>query len=257
MCLSWMSFVLWMLGYPDQALQSSQAALTLAQALAHAYSLAMTYVFAASFHQLCREAQSTQEWAEAAIALSTTQGFPLWLAGGTGWRGWALAMQGQEAEGITQIRQALAAWQATGRELNHSWHLALLAEAYGKAGQITEGLNVLAEAFAVTDKAGERFYAAELHRLKGELLQQMADGAQPVEEAETLFHQALAIARGQQAKSLELRAAMSLSRLWQRQGKRDHAHALLAEIYGWFTEGFETLDLQEARTLLQELGSHG
>ena len=132
-----------------------------------------------------------------------------------------------------------------------SYWLALLAEAYGKAGQVEEGLRLLAEALAHVDTTGERNYAAEVYRLKGELLlgQAIPDEAQ----AETCLHQALDIARHQQAKSWELRAALSLSRLWQRQGKRAEAHQMLAEIYAWFTEGFDTADLQEARALLQEL----
>src|SRR5262249_61978620 len=145
--------------------------------------------------------------------------------------------------------------RAMGHESGRSSLLALLAATYGKAGQAEEGLNTLAEALAVVDKTGERFYEAEVYRLKGELtLQNKAPGPQAtVEEAEAGFLKALEIARKQQAKSLELRAAMSLSRLWQQQGRRQEAHELLAEIYGWFTEGFDTKDLQEAKALLDEL----
>ncbi|HLB78720.1 MAG TPA: hypothetical protein VJO72_16945, partial [Candidatus Dormibacteraeota bacterium] len=129
----------------------------------------------------------------------------------------------------------------------------LLAEAYGRAGQAEAGLAMLAEALEAVDKYGERFYEAELHRLKGELLLQQSAEFQG--EAEACFHQALDVARRQQAKSLELRAAMSLARLWQRQGKRDAARELLAEVYGWFTEGFDTVDVQEAKALLEALGA--
>ena len=138
-----------------------------------------------------------------------------------------------------------------GAELIRPYYLALLAEACAKGGQAEEGLSVLAEALATVHKTGERFYEAELYRLKGELL--LAQSTHQTTEAETCFHQALDIARHQQAKSLELRAAMSLSRLWQRQGKRAAARQLLAEIYGWFTEGFDTADLQEAKVLLEAL----
>jgi predicted ATPase len=134
--------------------------------------------------------------------------------------------------------------------------LALLAEAYGKARQAEEGLTVLAEALAAVNKTGERYYEAELHRLKGELTLQAKDQSlrsQVEEEAEACFHKAIEIARQQQAKSLELRAVMSLSRLWQQQGKKQEAHQMLADIYGWFTEGFDTKDLEDAKTLLQEL----
>jgi predicted ATPase len=154
-------------------------------------------------------------------------------------------------EGIAQMRQGMTAWQATGAEVDRPYYLALLAEGYGKAGRAEEGLHILAEALAVTDAIEERYYEAELYRLQGELL--LAGSREHHAEAEPCFRHALAIARRQQAKSWELRATMSLSRLWQRQGKRAAAHQLLAEIYGWFTEGFDTADLQEAKALLEEL----
>ena len=152
---------------------------------------------------------------------------------------------------MAQMRQALAAWRAMEAGLMIPHFLALPAEAYGQAGQAEEGLRLLAEALTHVDNTGERLCAAEVYHLKGELLlrQAVPDEVQ----AETCFHQALDIARHQQAKSWELRAALSLSRLWQRQGKRAEARQLLAEVYGWFTEGFDTVDLQEARTLLEEL----
>jgi predicted ATPase len=173
------------------------------------------------------------------------------VAQGTILRGWALAEQGQSAEGIAQIRRGIAAWRATGAELSVPYWSALLAEAYGKAGQAEAGLRVLAEALTAVCKTGDRHHEAELYRLKGEfLLQQDVPDAQ---EAESCLRQAVAVARQQQAKSLELRAAMNLSRLWQHQGKRAEAQQLLAPIYGWFTEGFDTPDLQEARALLEAL----
>jgi predicted ATPase len=168
-----------------------------------------------------------------------------------------LAEWGQAEEGLAQIRQGLATCQAIGAGLNQSYHLALLAEAYGKAGQTEDGLATLAEALTVVDKTEERFYEAELYRLKGELtlaqssVQSLASSVQ--KEAEECFWKAIEIARKQQAKSLELRAVMSLARLWQQQGKKDNARQMLAEIYGWFTEGFDTKDLQEAKVLLQQL----
>jgi predicted ATPase len=202
-------------------------------------------------HRLRQEGQAAQERAEAAMTLSTEQGFPFWLAMGTILRGGALAEQGQATDGITQMRQGLAVFQATGAEVGRPYFLALLAEAYGRGGQVEEGLCALAEALAAVEKTGERFYEAELHRLTGELLLARAVANQV--EAEACFRQALDIARRQSAKSLELRAAMSLSRLWQHQGERDEARQLLPEIYGWFTEGFDTADLQEAKALLDEL----
>ena len=166
-------------------------------------------------------------------------------------QGWAQVAQGQDREGLAQLRQGLAALRATGAALRLPYYLALLAEASAQVGQTTEGLEVLAEALATLAKSGVRWWEAELHRLRGELLLQHAV-AQP-EEAEACFQQALAVVRRQQAKSLELRAAMNLSRLWERQGKRAAAYELLAPIYGWFTEGFDTADLQEAKVLLEEL----
>jgi predicted ATPase len=204
-------------------------------------------------HQSRREPQAAHERAEALMALATEQRFAQQLAQATIMRGWALAAQGQGAEGTAQMRQGLAAHQATGTERLRPYHLALLAEAYASIGQTAEGLSLLAEALAAVDRTGERGWEAELHRLQGELLRAQARESQQVQEAEACLHQALDIARHQQAKSWELRAAMSLSRLWQQQGKRAEARELLAPIYGWFTEGFDTADLQEAKVLLEAL----
>jgi predicted ATPase/class 3 adenylate cyclase len=242
--------VLWPLGYPDQARQKSAAARTLAQEQPHPFIVAHAQIHAAIVHQLCRERPPTQEGAEAAITLARDHGFPQWLGPGAILQGWALADQGQREEGITQIRHGLATHQEVGARIFHSYFLALLAEAYGKAGQAEDGLTTLAEALTVVDRTGERFYEAELYRLKGELTLKQSSGQK---EAEACLHKAIEIAQRQQAKSLELRAVMSLSRLWQQQGKKDEARQMLAEIYGWFTEGFDTKDLQEAKALLEEL----
>jgi class 3 adenylate cyclase/predicted ATPase len=250
-CLSYLAWTLWVLGFPDQAFTRSHEALTLAQELAHPFSLAFALHFAAILHQLHGEAHVTQQQAEAVIALSREQGFPFFLSMGMILRGWALAMQGQVVEGITQLHQGLTAHRATGAELNRPHHLAMLVEAYGRGGQTAEGLRVLAEALAAAHETGNRLYEAELCRVKGELL--LARSTEHDTEADTCFRQALEIARRQQAKSWELRAAMSLSRLWQQQGKRAEARQLLADIYGWFTEGFDTADLQAAKALLEEL----
>jgi predicted ATPase/DNA-binding winged helix-turn-helix (wHTH) protein len=269
-CLSYAALVLWSLGYPEQALKRSYEALTLAHELSHPFSLAVALNWTAWFHQYRREEQLTQERAEAEIALASEQGFPFWTAWGTIHRGWALAEQGQEEEGLMQIHQGLAAYQAMGSELVRPWFLALLAEAYGKEGQTEEGLAVLAEALDAVDKSGERFCEAELYRLKGQLtLQQQCKVQNPECKipntqhptpsthaeavAETCFLKAIGIARKQQAKSWELRATTSLARLWQKQGKQHEARSTLSEIYNWFTEGFDTKDLQGAKALLQEL----
>jgi predicted ATPase len=239
-------------------------ALTLAHKLSHPFSLALTLYFTAEFHQRCGAVQAAQERAEAVITLCSEQGFPFWFAPGTILRGWALAEQGQEEEGVAQIRHGLAAYQATGAKLERPYYLALLAEVYGKVGQAEEGLTVLAEALAVVDKNEERFWEAELYRLKGQLVLQSRSpqstvsdprplAPDPQAEAEACFLKAIEIARKQQAKSLELRAATSLARLWRQHGKIKEAHQLLSEIYSWFTEGFDTRDLQEAKALLTEL----
>jgi predicted ATPase len=240
---------LWYLGSPDQALQHSQAARTLAEEEAHPYSLAQALFAAAIVHQCRREVLAAHEQAAALTTLATEQGFVQWVARGTVLHGWALAMQGQSEAGLAEIRQGLTADLATGSTLWQPYWLGLLAETYGAGGHPDEGLHALAEALTVMDTTEVRHYAAEISRLKGVLLLQQAvpDAAQ----AETCFHQALDVARQQQAKSFELRAATSLARLWQSQGKRQEAYALLAPVYGWFTEGFDTADLQEAKALLE------
>jgi predicted ATPase len=257
-CLCYTPHALWHLGYPAQALTKSQEALGLAQKLSHPMSQALALAYAAMLHQFRREEHAACEQAERAIAFCTEQGFAYYLAWAILIRGWTLTGQGQIEEGITQMRQGLAALRATGAELRRPYYLELLAEAYGRAGQAEGGLQLLDEALDLVHKTGEGWREAELYRLKGELFLLQAAGrggvrTAPAKDAETCFHRALTIARGQQARSLELRAAMSLSRLWQQQGKRGQARELLAPIYGWFTEGFDTADLQEARTLLQEL----
>jgi predicted ATPase len=302
-CSSNVTHVLWLLGYPDQALQRSHEALTLAQELAHPFGLAVALNMAAALHQFRREVEAAQARVEAALTFSREQGFAVLLAMGTILWGCALAEQGREEEGIAQIRQGLAAYRATGTEVHRPHLLARLAEAYGKEGQAEEGLTLLAEALATVEKTGERYCEAELYRLKGTLTlqsktslgqvagksktsqgksktshRQVSDKSQAshgqvkdksevtnpqhptpytqaeVErEAEGCFQKAIEIARRQSAKSLELRATMSLARLWQQQGKKKQARKMLAEIYGWFTEGFDTKDLQEARTLLEKL----
>jgi predicted ATPase len=241
--------VLWELGYPDQALQRSREALTLARALAHPASVVTALFFTADIHMRRREGQRTYEQAEAALGLAREHGFAFRVAQATVLRGCALVEQGQVEAGIAQICQGQDALRATGSRRESYLAPALLAEAYGRVGQIEEGLRVIAEALAKGDSSGAG--VVELYRVKGELLLRQRIPDAP--EAEACFRQALDIARRQQAKSLELRAAMSLARLWQRQGKRTEAYDLLAPIYGWFTEGFDTADLREAKTLLEEL----
>jgi predicted ATPase len=250
-CHSIATWALWYLGYPDQGVARSHEALTLAQQSAHPFSLGFALCWVAAFHQYRREVQATQEYARAALSLATEQGFPLLVAYGSIQCGWALAQQGQGREGIEQLQQGLIAFRATGAEVIRPYLLALLAEAYGIMGQPEAGLTAIAEALTLVDKTGERWYEPELHRLQGALLLQQSPDNHT--EAHACFQHALDLARAQQARSLELRAATSLARLWQQQGKRHEARQLLAEVYNWFTEGFDTADLQEARALLDEL----
>ena len=251
---AWMSHTLWHLGYPDQALTRSHEALALAEEHAHPFSQAIALAYAVMLHQFRREQHTVYEHAETALALCTEQGFAYYLAWVTIIQGWSLAMQGQREAGIEQMRQGLAALQSTDAKRALPYYLALLAEGYGAVGQTDEGLRVLAEAFAAVATTAERRWEAELYRLQGELLLQAAGRKQKAEQTpEACFRQALEVARQQQAKSLELRAAVSLSRLWQQQGKHDAARQLLPEVYAWFSEGLDTVDLQEARALLEQL----
>jgi predicted ATPase len=205
----------------------------------------------ALLHQLRREVRAAEERAEATISLATQQGFPYFVADGSILRGWTLTHQGQGKEGIEQMHQGLRAFRATGAELLRPYYLALLAEAHGAIGEPEAGLTVLAEALTCVDTTGERWSEPELYRLKGKLLlQQNSDNEA---EAETCFTQAITIAQNQQAKSWELRAATSLATLWQRQGKRHEAYDLLSPVYSWFTEGCDTADLQDAKTLRDAL----
>ena len=247
-CLGFAAQSLWMLGYPDQALEKSRKSLALAQELSHPYSLAWTRLQVGTLHQFRRDSSATQEQAEALQGLSDEQRLPHHLAAGSILRGWALAERGHGEEGLAQMRQGLDASSMS--PLFWRVHfLALLAEVSGRAGKIEEGLDALAEALRAVDDKGIGYYEPELHRLKGELL--LARGPESSADAEACFRQAIAIARRQRARSLELRAVMSLSRVYHRQGKQDEVRPMLAEIYGWFTEGFDTVDLREAKALLQ------
>ena len=218
----------------------------------HPYSLGLAQYWAACLHCRRRDAPAVQAQAEALLPLATAQGFPLYAGYGTCLRGWALAMQGEGEAGLAQMHQGMAAVVATGWMLSRPFCLVLLAEAAEHVGHVAEGLRLLAEALRAFEASGRGDLLVEAYRLQGELL--LRHTAPDAAQAEACFQQALTIARRQQAKSLELRAAMSLSRLWQQQGKRAEAHELLAPIYGWFTEGFDTADLQEAKALLEELG---
>jgi len=260
---------LWFLGKADQAMTRIHEALTLASELSEPYGLAHALFFAATLHQLRREDHLAQDCAEAALSVSTEHGLTLYQAMATITRGWALFKQGRRDEGIEQMQQGFAAHQATGTEVLGPHFLALLAEALGENGQAAEGLRLLDKALAVSNRFGEKYYEAELYRIKGELLlMQQADrglsrpatGGSVVFEteppalaqAELCFNQSIKIAQQQKAMSWELRGAMSLVRLCQRQGKQQEARSLLAGIYARFSEGLDTVDLKEAKMLLAE-----
>jgi predicted ATPase/DNA-binding winged helix-turn-helix (wHTH) protein len=304
------AFAAWslgLLGYPDHARTRIHEALTLARELAHPYSLAYALAVAARLAQFQQEPRVVQQWTEELIPLARTQGFPHWLAEGRILRGWAVAAQGQRAEGMAQIRQGLAAWQAAGLRYLYPYFLLLLAESCGQGEGADEALSIIVEAQALVEQSGEQVWEAELYRLKGTLTLEargwrletsppspQAPSLKPpvpsgaAQEAAGCFLKAIDVARKQQAKSLELRAVMSLVRLRQRQavqqgakrkvaGKRgsvearkpeEHpsllasqhpsgqlaeAHHMLTEVYNWFTEGFDTKDLQEAKTLIEDL----
>ena len=248
--LSHGAWILWYLGYPDQARKMAGEAVELGEESSHPFSLGFALCYVAGIHQFCRERGRAEELAEAAIRLSTEHGLVLWLTVTTALHGWALADRGQREEGIAKMRQGLADYQAIPQGLHQPYLIALLAEAYGGVGQPAEGLTLLDEALALVDKGELRYYEPELYRLKGEL---SLMGGQDEVAVEADLRRAINIARRQNAKSLELRAATSLGRLIQKQGKPDEARQILAEVYDWFTEGFDTADLTKARALLDEL----
>jgi predicted ATPase len=232
----------------------------------HAVAAALEMPLAGT-HLLRGEWQLTQEHAAAAVTFAAEQGFPHFLALATVHTGWALAERGQRVAGITQMRRGMTALAAAGAAARCSWITVLLAGAYWEKGFIEEGLTLLADALAETEKTGDLNYEAELYRLKGELTRQNVEGSPRQtehphsvcralhSEAEECFRKAIEIARGQEAKSWELRATMSLARLQAKQGRRDEARTMLAEIYDWFTEGFDTADLKDAKALLDELST--
>jgi class 3 adenylate cyclase/predicted ATPase len=251
LCRAYAAIALWLLGYPEQALARLHDALGLAHELSHPFNLIHARCLAGFVSQFRRDVPAVYEYAEAAVALSTEQGFPLFVAWGTSLRGWALAMQGQGEEGLAQVRQGIASFRATGAALLVPYFCTMLAEVSAHLGHTEDGLQALAEAHTPMEQHEERWWEAEVYHLRGVLLLRK-DVAQQ-EEAEAWLQRALDVARRQQAKSLELRTAMSLARLWQHQGKRSEAYELLVPVYNWFTEGFDTADLQEATALLEHL----
>ncbi|HUN58211.1 MAG TPA: AAA family ATPase [Candidatus Binataceae bacterium] len=252
-CLSYEGWLLGYLGYPAQALTKIQQALELADETAHPFSQGFAAVFASIFYGQRGDIENTLRCAERALKISGEHGFPLWEASGVVMRGWAFARMGRHDEGIAMIPQGLSRYRAIGAEIVRPHFLGLLGEVYGDAGQPETGLKVLEEALAIVDKNRLRnFEAADLYRIKGELLHRVSHDN--LHEATRHLHEALRIARAQQAKAAELRAAIALSRVLRDQGNRHEAKDQLAKIRGWFAEGFDTRDLENARTMLAELG---
>ncbi len=250
-CCGYAAWTMSLMGYADQAMRKSNEAMAVAKEQSHPYSIAIAHVFSSFLHQFRRESDLTKVHADKLIEISTEQGFPQWLALGNIMRGWAEIDHGLGSEGINHIMDGIAARRDRGSEVGLTYFLALLADSYSKIGKAEQAITVLAEAIDTAHKNGERFYEAELHRLKGELLLLLSQ--ENNYEAELLFRHATEIARQQCAKTLELRAATSLSRLLRNMGKKDEAKLILAEIHDWFTEGSETTDLKEAKSLLEVL----
>jgi predicted ATPase len=243
-----LALTLWLLGYPSQSRRSMHDALLLAQKLNHPFSEAYAWLCVAWLRELCGE--GVREPAEKAVSICAEHGFPFWGAIASMLAGWALAEEGGMEAGIAQMREGRAAIEATGAQLFVTHPVSLLVKAYANAGRAEEGLTVLGEALAMVTRTGDGAWDAELYRLQGELVLAVSR-SRP--DAEAFFRQAIDIASTRRAKSLELRAAMSLSRLWERQGRKDEARQLLGELYPWFTEGFETADLKKAEALLAEV----
>jgi predicted ATPase len=246
---AFLGVVLFCLGYPDQALVQSNAAIAEARGLAHPPSLAVSLTPGNILLSLVGDNAALDKRAEQLAAVATEQGFAHWRAQGTIYRGWVKVKNGDVAEGISLLRSGSTAYRATGAGTWVSYHIALLAKACEIAGQIEEGLTLLDEALQIAETTGVRWLAAELNRQKGQLLVRQGNTA----AAEELYRKALRIAEEQEAKLWELRAAVSLARLRRDQGRHIEARDLLAPVYGWFTEGFDTADLKEAKALLDEL----
>lgn len=268
---SFMAWNTWLLGQPDLALHYSEEALHLALELSHPYSIGFALCIKAMFHQFRQESEMVLQHAEAAIALAQEQRFEFWLATGIAMRGWALVAQGRVDEGISQLRRGITAHAATGAKISWTYFLGLLAQAHAEAGQVDAGLAILEEGISSVEREGERFWEAELHRLQGELMyikggggliihpqegcELIAHSSQKMphsQSVESYFNRAIEIAHSQGAKSLELRATTSIARLWDHQGNIKLAQHLLAKVYSEFSEGFDTVDVAQAKFLLDQ-----
>jgi class 3 adenylate cyclase/predicted ATPase len=245
------SWALWRLGYPEQALAWQEAGLALAGQQPHPSMLAHTFTWAAFLHQFRRDSHKLREQAELAVSLAREQGIANNEAEASMLLGWLMAAEGEPDEGVRLIRNGITVRQSSGTLFHHSYFLGLLAEAHAQAGQNAEALHLLSEALSFAESRSERWYEPELRRLRGECL--LRERGMHAGDAETCFEEAVRVARAQAAKSWELRSAVSLARFWAEEGERQKGYDLLAPVYGWFTEGFGTADLREAKALLEEL----
>jgi adenylate cyclase len=253
--LAWLSLLLWLLGYPDRAVKRGRQALAVAQEQGHFETLAGAMHYSGAWvHLFRRELPTAAEWLARLARVSAEEGHRLWQMIAALQRDYLGVEAGEvEEEDVARmVRRAAEYWSLTYRTGDPCIR-ASLAKAYGKVGRPGEGLKLLAEALEDGGRTGDRWYEAEVYRIQADLLQMQGDEV----AAEASFREAIDVARQQQARSWELRATMSLCRLWQKQGKREEAHEELAEIYGWFTEGFDTGDLIEARALLEQLSGDG
>src|SRR5262249_40919159 len=247
----YLALTLWHLGYPDQALKLASETCGLARTIGHAFSLEHAVDFAAYLSHYCRLGTEVQARGEEEMAVATGQGFPFWHALGTLHKGAGLLLQGRREESLPLLLKGFTAFRGTGAEVRVPSYLGMLGDAYTQLARFEDAHKALGEGLAVAEKNDDRCHEAELHRLKGELL--LAESPDRMAAAEDCFRRAAEIARSQQSKAWELRAATSLARLWQRQGRRDDARAALSAVYGTYTEGFATPDLLEAAALLEAL----
>ncbi len=249
-CLSYRAAALWLLGHPDQALEISREAIKLAERLSHPFSLAYALNIGGLVSQLCENVREVRERAEAAGAVCQDHGIPYWSAWGPILRGWAMAWQGRRDEGILLQQEGLASYNLTGARLVRTYFLTLLAESYQRSGKIEEALAIINEGLATGERTGERWFEAELHRLKGDLL--LEASPDQWQSAQDCLDTALAVARSQRATSLELRAAMSLLPLYRKRGLLQQGRQILRDVYDQFKEGFNCADLCRAQDLLDE-----
>ena len=253
-CNLYGGLALWLLGFSEQAQRKLDAALALTKQRSHSHTEAFALSYLAIHHQFRHDVPATQEWAQSAIGIASKLGIRQWLSWSTILGGWANALAGDWEEGLDQLDVGLSKWQSPYPEFMSPLFLALKAEVLTKGMRVEDALEALNEAEALVEKNAERLFEAEIHRLRGEAL--LIRSENKGNSAETCFQKALEVARRQSAKSLEIRAAIALARLWGDQRKYAEAHQLLADVYGWFNEGLDTPDLIEARQLLQNLSEH-